>query len=997
VRSLLLCSLALAASAAPLHAQTANATPALPAQAVAALGRPPQWQPYASLFGLTNRSAEGVGAAIGIYRPILNPITGLLGAAAEGTLQRGSDETLGSVRLSARVPAIGFSAGLDWQSAHGIAPILTFQTAVRRGGLLGGGTMLRLDWLAGPRHTLDVGVNVPLMQRFAGRTRPRRTDVPLPEADVGRGQRTSSTSAIDATMDTVATAATLVRIYTSLYSPDDERTLIAANARGASTFEDVARKYHDALVRSFSLASGDGSGSRGALLADRARTGAVSKVILPYDALFGQVKDGCRLGGLIADAQGDFARWQRDSLPLDEQARPRVAAVHRRWLDIVRDQCEQLLHQWKDSRLVWLPLPLALAPEDYASQDQIDALIARAVGHSFSDRNALRYLRTADLPLEIARSILAARRYHVLWTHDFTGRRETGALDDIAYTMVADVYLPALTAAVARYDSTGIMPQYFIFLDAFYYHGRAGDLWMSILDNPLRATVHLEPDESTQAEHLRQRMAELRTAVAHSVRLQREAVTHGGTTWLERVVRVHVNVTLPSDFSFRSHHIIPPIPFTADNVMRDHRKIAFYDVSEASPYEGALLVTGIGIGEHYSSTSWEDRGYEIRGPAALEARAAARRLLESNGIIRDRIPTPLRETRATALSDSALSNPQAARTYIGHALQVHNEPGFGAKRASVARAMLYSLAPPGSVIVVPDPLWVSETWAALLAAAAARGCHVVVIAPAYANAPSPEPPIIALERDVQHRLFALQRELGSRIAAAGGSLHVGIYAAHASVSDVPGRFEEVRAGLARAPWIRELIPFDAQTLDQLNRALAQTEESDSAATTIARDETPRAPQLHQKTILVARASAIAALVKQPGWANILAQTMRSQARRSLRLADALGGPAAAVDTTAGQSIDALIQGYEQSLTPADRKRLSFYFAAGSQNHDPRGILSDGETGVIVSGVQASAGLVDLFYLMARTTWVESNADIDRLVPPPHGLLARFAHLLRYVM
>ncbi|HEV8235663.1 MAG TPA: hypothetical protein VGP84_13735, partial [Gemmatimonadaceae bacterium] len=163
------------------------------------------------------------------------------------------------------------------------------------------------------------------------------------------------------------------------------------------------------------------------------------------------------------------------------------------------------------------------------------------------------------------------------------------------------------------------------------------------------------------------------------------------------------------------------------------------------------------------------------------------------------------------------------------------------------------------------------------------------------------------------------------------------------------------------------------------------------------DETPRAPQLHQKTILVARASAIAALVKQPGWANILAQTMRSQARRSIRLADALGVSAAAVDTTAGQSIDALIQGYEQSLTPADRKRLSFYFAVGSQNHDPRGILSDGETGVIVSGVQASAGLVDLFYLMARTTWVESNADIDRLVPPPRGLLARFAHLLRYVM
>jgi hypothetical protein len=994
VRSILLCFFAIATGAARLAAQATSGVPVLAAQTVSALGRPPQWQPYASLFGLANHSDAGMGGAEGIYRPILNPVTGLLGAAAEATLQRSAGETLGSVRLLARVPAIGFSAGIDWQSAHGVAPLFTFQTAVRRGGLLGRGTMLRVDWLAGPRHTLDVGVNVPLMQPFAGRTRPRRSGVSLPVSGRDNAARGTVSSAIDQRLAALADAATLVRVYTSLYSADDERTLVAA---GDQRFDAAVRRYNDALVQVFSLASGDSSTDRGVRLANRARLGAAAKVILPYDALFGQVKDGCHLDGFIADAQGDFARWQRDSLPLDDPARPRVTAVHRRWLDIVRDQCGELLRQWKDSRLVWLPLQLALSPEDYASQDQIDSLIARAVGHGFTDRNALRYLRTADLPLEIARSILATRRYHVLWTHDFTGRRETGTLDDIAYTMVADVYLPALTAAVARYDSTGSMPQYFILLDAFYYHGRAGDLWMSILDNPLRATVHLEANEGAQAEHLRRRMAELRTAVAHSARLQREAATHGGNEWLERVIRVHVNITLPSDFSFRSRHIIPPIPFTADNVMRDHRKIAFYDVSESNPYEGALLVTGIGIGEHYSSTTWEDRGYEIRGPAALEARAAARRLLERNGIAPDRIPPPLRETRATALSDSALSNPQAARTYIGHALQVHNEAGFGAKRASVARAMLYSLAPPGSVIVVPDPLWVSETWAAMLAAAAARGCHVIVIAPAYANAPSPEPPIIALERDVQHRLFALQRELGGRITAAGGSLHVGIYAAHASASDVPGRFAEVRAGLARAPWIRDLIPFDAQTLDQLNRALAQTEETDSAATTIAHDETPRAPQLHQKTVLVARASAIAALVRQPGWANILAQTMRSQAQRTIRLADALGGPPAAVDTTAGQAIDALIQGYEQSLTNADRKRLSFYFAVGSQNHDPRGILSDGETAVIVSGVQASAGLIDLFYLMARTTWVESNADIDRLVPPPRGLLARFAHLLRYVM
>ncbi|MND04633.1 hypothetical protein D3C83_249960 [compost metagenome] len=50
--------------------------------------------------------------------------------------------------------------------------------------------------------------------------------------------------------------------------------------------------------------------------------------------------------------------------------------------------------------------------------------------------------------MEIARTIFATRDYHVLWTHDFAGRRFSGAIDNLGYSMVADVYLPALTAAV---------------------------------------------------------------------------------------------------------------------------------------------------------------------------------------------------------------------------------------------------------------------------------------------------------------------------------------------------------------------------------------------------------------------------------------------------------------------------------------------------------------------------------------------------------------------
>jgi phosphatidylserine/phosphatidylglycerophosphate/cardiolipin synthase-like enzyme len=991
-------------------AQAAGDRPAQPAQTIFSMGQPPRWQPYVSGFAADGGAATpSLGIAAGVYRPILNPVTGLLGVSLEGVAEHSSGHSAGDARVFAKMPSLGFSAGADWQVTSGkIDPIVSFEMAGRRAGLIGHGSQLRIDWLPS-RERFALGLQIPLKQPFAGRTRARTTSVSL---DDGRTRTDATHSpAMSALRENserailaVANAATAIRAYTNLYSDENERALTAASSstRNAGGFDEVTRTYRQELAAAFAFAASESTVESseeqtdlGARIAARARGGALTHVILPYDALFGQVKASATcLGALVGDAHEDFSRWLRDSSDISNSAQARVAAVHARWLGILDDECGRLSRQWKDTRLVWLPLQFALAPEEYDEQEKIDALIARAVGHRFTNQNALAYLRTSDLPLEIARSILAARRYHVLWTHDFTGRRPSGALDEISYTMVADAYLPALTAAVTRYDSTGTLPQYVILLDAFYYHARDGALWMNILENPLGAAVTLKAGEDAQATHLRQRLTDLRAAVEHSRRLTREAELNGGDAWLQRVVRVQVNVTLPSDFSFRSGHLVPPFPFTPDNIVRDHRKMVLYDYDETDPYDGEFLVTGIGVGEHYASATWEDRGYRVRGPAALEARAALRRLLQANGFRADQIPIPL---RSADTSGTARTGRTVDHGYVGRAVQVHNEVGFGAKDASVARAMLYNLAPSGSVIVAPDPLWVSPTWAAMLAGAAARGCQVMIIAPALANAPSPEPPIIVLEHDVLERLLAIRHTFDRQFAAAGGALRIGVYASNTPVTDVSARLAEVHSGLSRSPWIQQLIPFDAQTLDTLDRALAGAARTDRAATAIATDDAPRAPQLHQKTIMVARRSAIAELVRQPGWAELLARTMREQARETARLVDAIKLPAPTVDTAAVREADAPLEAYERGVSPAERKQVGFYFAVGTQNHDPRGIMLDGESTVIVSGIQASAGLVDLFYLMARTTWIETGDELDRLVPRPRGLIARVARLIRFAM
>ncbi|MFI5256875.1 MAG: hypothetical protein ACHQRK_06395 [Gemmatimonadales bacterium] len=979
--------LALLFTAVAARAQVTPVTMPPVVQPVMSMGQPPRWQPYAAGLAVDDRTGSGVAGSLllGVHHPILNPVTGLLGVSGEAYGIAGGRYAGEGTRLLATSPLFALGTGVDWNVGRKRMDfILSYQTAILRGGLLGRGTMLRLDWLPTRGRSFAAGITAPLMQPFAGRTRPRHTDAELPDAGDLRATMSGALSpTAEAALSEVATAASSLRVYGSLYSAKDERTL-----RASRSYADVMSAYDTGLARAFGAAAM--TTAIGPAIAARARAGLLNDVLLPYDALFGQVKDEPQIAGLAARAQSSFADWLRDSSGVATNARDAVLRVEARWLGMIEQVHRDLLDQRKDSRAVWLPLQLALAPDQYDEQAEVDSLLARAVGRPFTDRNALTLLRSSDLPLEIARSIYATKDYHVLWIHDFTGlRQNTRTVDNISYEMVANAYLPALTEAVKNYDRTGKLPVYMIMLDEYFYEPLDGRLWMTMIEDPLGASMRLPGDNADREAHLRQRQGELRAAVASSARLQAEAKRSGGDAWLRGMVKVHVNITHPADFSFRSSSIIPGIPFTTDNIIRDHRKIVLYDLNEADPYRGAMLLMGVGIGEHYASDTWEDRGFRLRGPAALEARAALRRLFLENGFAASEIPPPLREVTSGPAAEQRMN----LGDYAGRALQVQNEIGFGAKESSVARAMLYDLAQPGSVVIVPDPLWLSDEWAGMLAAAAARGARVHVIAPALANAPSPQAPLMARSHDVMQRLLELRADLADQLRAAGGELRVGIFAGKAHADDAAGKRREVRDGLQRAPWISQLIPFDAKTLAVLNQAEAQSATASTSATNLAQDERARPPQLHQKTQIIARPGAIAALVRQPGWDEVLARSMEVQAQQTEQFAKQIGYRTPDVDTLATRSADTMLRGFELAIPEAERKQVSFYFTLGTHNEDPRGMMLDGEATVVVSGLPAAAGLVDIYYLMARSTWIATPEELDQLLPPPSGFMRWLAGLV----
>ena len=1030
-------ALAATAASVPADAQSPVGPPEIPS--ITSMGQPPLWQAYTSAVATFGRNNDAVGGlVIGLFHPRGSPVNGLFGLSSEAYVLAADGGATGGLRLLGVTRAANLGYGVDWDAReNNFAFMLSLNTAIRRGGLFGNGSTLRVDWIPSRSSGFDVGITLPLWQRYAGRTRPQNTGASLREAarrsatdrtrsitnpreTVTRAAGTTLPASADTALGLVREAAFLIAASSNFFSErhETDRAKDAEKMREMSrvaretmlrvsadypqghTFKEAERVYAASLQRAFAIAVGDTA--LGGIVARRARAGLLAQFLIPYDALFGQVKErerGSLLSPLLDATRADLQAWMADSSGLTNESRLAVVRVHEEWLASVVAVHDHLANQWSDSRRVWLPLQFALTPDQHDDQAEVDALIARVVGRPFTRGNEITYLREDRLQIELARTILAARDYHVLWLHDYAGQRSSGNVDRVGFGQTANVYFPALTQAVARFDSTGSLTTYFFFLDQNFYEPDNGRLWMSILEDPLGATIKLPRGNDSLETILRDRQRTLREAVLQSHGLQALAARHGGEDWLRRTVKVHVSITQPSDFTFRSHHLVSNLPLLPDNLMRDHRKIAFYDVTESEPQRGGMLLSGVGIGEHYSTPTWEDRGMLVRGPAILEVRAAARRLLKLNSFKESEIPPVLRETprcdTCRATNASLDDGDAVAASELGRALLVNNEPGFGAKQASVARAMLYTLSPPGNVIIVPDGLWLESRWAGMLAGAALRGCRVFIVAPALANAPSAGFPQMSRIQEVMLRLLEVRHEFTNEIKKAGGELRVGLYTATEDVNDIVQQSRAVRAGMDRYPWLHDLVPLAPGVLAVLDSAPAVLERKGYRPFKLGRDEVPRLPQLHRKTQFFADSAALARLASRPEWREVAIQTIIARALQAQR-----GVKTGLYDdsvTTAGTAaIQTLLKAYLANRPPADSARMSFYFTVGTMNQDPRGMLLDGEALFVLSGMSGAVGLFDLFSLMTRSTWIETEAELDKLIPPYskwQRRLGRFARLL----
>ena len=56
------------------------------------------------------------------------------------------------------------------------------------------------------------------------------------------------------------------------------------------------------------------------------------------------------------------------------------------------------------------------------------------------------------------------------------------------------------------------------------------------------------------------------------------------------------------------------------------------------------------------------------------------------------------------------------------------------------------------------------------------------------------------------------------------------------------------------------------------------------------------------------------------------------------------------------------------------------------------MVMDGETMLTLTGLSSLAGVIDFTMLEGLTAWIDAQAELDALLPPPGGLTRKMADL-----
>ena len=193
------------------------------------MGFPSTWKPYIGASLLLSNTSTGteVGGQglIGIHKELMNPMIGGPALRGEAYLGGTSAGVNGGGRLLLAIPVIWVAGGVDYSISLGqSAFILSLLFPTTRGGFFHTGAEVRLDWLPARQQSFEIGIRMPVFQRYMGKTRQYTVEAPLARP-TGATKREARSAQPDSLMEAVYKAGYALLRFSTAFPDRRERQL----------------------------------------------------------------------------------------------------------------------------------------------------------------------------------------------------------------------------------------------------------------------------------------------------------------------------------------------------------------------------------------------------------------------------------------------------------------------------------------------------------------------------------------------------------------------------------------------------------------------------------------------------------------------------------------------------------------------------------------------------------------------------------------------------
>jgi len=91
---------------------------------------------------------------------------------------------------------------------------------------------------------------------------------------------------------------------------------------------------------------------------------------------------------------------------------------------------------------------------------------------------------------------------------------------------------------------------------------------------------------------------------------------------------------------------------------------------------------------------------------------------------------------------------------------------------------------------------------------------------------------------------------------------------------------------------------------------------------------------------------------------------------------------------------ALAEQWRETVSPEVKEKIMFYLTIGSQNQNLRSTIMDGEVTVLIARMQAMSAYLDLVGVLMLTTWVDTEEQLEELLPHSSGRMRWIGRHLR---